>query len=176
MSEPTSTPISPAEVYEIIRACPSLEQAFRTECFVNKEEHSADFAVDPERVYDHDRGMTFLKRRQLPLTREALAASRQTLFQTLTQGSTRYNVGEYIVIFPEPVSSARDFENEGIWVAEVLAELEFPSEEDLVAQDQTIESALSGLVESGHIRLRKAGHRMYGSYQKFDFQDKFAAQ
>lgn len=182
-----ATKIAPAKVFQLVKLLPkALQNEFSKEAYKEVQDNSVDFVPDPELRYDHSLGLSWLTKHGIPNTLEELEAQRQYVFQTMVSGATSYNVGQFIVVFPNIVHGSRDIEGNTL-VVEVMDELEFPELPDLVIpfndeiRAATFESAdiialryaLQAYVAQGKIRIHEAGVRMYANSESYKFQERF---
>ncbi|AEH03716.1 hypothetical protein AVT69_gp291 [Pseudomonas phage PhiPA3] len=174
VTERTETPLSPAQVYDIARAIPLVAQRIKTECMDDVTPEEKDFNADVERKYNHDKGLKLLESMGIPSTVEGVAEKTDWYFQAELIGPVRYKKGEYIVLYPQVGYSPQDV-TQGTLIAEVLTDIEFPSDVDLKSSfGENLEYALRPYVDAGQLRLIKpTGARMYTSYSKWSFEDKF---
>lgn len=187
MSKPTRTKISPASVYELVRALPkSLQEEFRKEAYFDFVPEDVDFVPEPERRYDHSLGLSWLTSKGIPNTIEELEEQRQYLFQTVIAGPVTYNVGQFIVLFANTVYHPSEVADQ-LLVVEVMSELDFPELPDLTTPytDEirnasnnkvdmiALQQALSIYAAQGKIRIHEAGVRMYSVAEKYAFEDNF---
>lgn len=182
-----NTKIAPAKVFSLVKLLPKeLQNEFAKEAYQEVQDTSVDFVPDPELRYDHSLGLSWLTKHNIPNTVEELEAQRQYVFQTMLSGASTYNVGQFIVVFPNVVYGSRDIENNTL-VIEVMDELEFPELPDLTVpfnddiRAATFESAdivalryaLQSYVVQGKIRIHEAGVRMYSNAESYKFQERF---
>lgn len=181
-----ATKLSPQGVFAIVGILPkALQEDFRNTTYTEVKQESTDFDPDPEKRYDHSLGLSWLSGKGIPNTTEGLDEQREYVFKTMISGPVNYNVGQFIVLFPEAVYSASDIED-AILVVEVMDELEFPPEVDLLARHgdsvittetnfstTALQAALMSYLPQGKVKVHPAGMRMYHMSKQYQFEAKF---
>jgi hypothetical protein len=183
-----STKIAPQQVFRLVGLLPKeMQQQFNKEAYEEVKQEPGEFVPDVEKRYEHSLGLSWLTKHNIPNTVEELEAQRQYVFQTMVSGPETYNVGQFIVVFPQIIYGPRDIEST-ILVLEVMDELEFPPMPDLVVpyndeirkaafDDQAtvaLRYALESYVATGKLKVHEAGFRMYAGVDQYAFQDRFA--
>lgn len=182
-----STKINPQQVFRLVGLLPKeLQQQFAKEAYEEVKHEPGEFIPDTEKRYEHSLGLSWLTKHRIPNTVEELEAQRQYVFQTMISGSETYNVGQFIVVFPQIIYGSRDIQ-ETILVLEVMDELEFPPMPDLVVpyndeirnakyEDEAttaLRYALEAYVSTGKLKVHEAGFRMYAGTDQYAFQERF---
>lgn len=165
------TKLEPVEAFNVLRHTPSLQSAFRDECYITPQQESLDHT--PEKKYDHTLGIAFLKKHGIPTTREGLQADSKYYFRSVKDGDVRYNVGQFIVLFSNAIHSSGSITNDNVWVLEVMSEFDFPADKPLLSLAvEDIQLALKDYLDTGIVKLHKAGHRMYDVDFTYEFAER----
>jgi len=181
------TKLSPQGVYQIVGLLPKdLQDDFRQKAWAEEKSEDTDFVPDPVLKYDHSLGLSWLTDQNIPNTLEALDEQREFVFKTMVSGPVTYNVGQFIVLFPELIYHSKDV-SDTIMVVEVMDELDFPAEIDLVTSDSdeirsavdderaaiAIRAALNAYLPAGKIKIHQAGMRMYAMQDRYRFETRY---
>lgn len=187
MSDINGTKLSPQGVFQVVGVLPkTLQDDFRAKCWLEEKQEEAEFVPDPVLKYDHSAGLTWLSENNIPNTLEGLETQREIVFKTMISGAESYNVGQFIVLFPELVYHSKDL-GDTIMVVEVMDELEFPAEVDLVTSIDNdiryasdvdraafaVRAALQAYLPSGKIKIHQAGMRMYAMQERYKFETRY---
>lgn len=166
----SKTQLDPIETFNLIRHVPKLMEAFRNECYEMPRQENLDFVPDSAKNYVHSLGLKFLEKYGIPTTREELLKDTQHSFTSVKDGDTRYNVGQFVVLFSNTIYSSGDITNNNVWVLEVLEDFTFPADQVLVSMGvEDIRLALKEHLDSGIVRIHQAGHRIYNSEMNYGF-------
>lgn len=172
----TKTTVEPMELFNLIKHVPSLFEEFRRECYTVPLEEALD--ANPEKKYDHNLGLAFLKKHGIPSTREDLFEDGKYTYSSVMTGSIRYNVGQLVVLFSDTIYSSGDMTTGNTWILEVMDEFEFPGNIPLVSlRVEDIRLALASHIEKGTIKLHQAaGIRMYDNVHTYGYAERINSE
>lgn len=187
MNAPIGTKLSMQATFRLVGMLPKdMQERFRVETRVEDKQDETEFVPDPVYKYDHVLGLSWLTDNGIPNTQEGLDEQREIHFKTMVSGPETYNVGQFMVLFPEVVYNTSDI-SDVLMVVEVLDELEFPATEVLSTPDTAelraagymergaiaIRAALHSYVAAGRIKIHQAGMRMYTLEEQYQFEERF---
>lgn len=167
------TPLTPKDVYDIVREC-GLVAEFKLKCYEDATPEEHDFNPDVATVYRHHLGLKFLRDHNLPTTVEDLADRTEHVFYDIVAGRLSYKAGETIVIFRQAIYSTSDLKD-SMLVALVKKDFDFAADVDLNSgAEEDIRIALRPYVEAGQLELiDNPGYRVYTSSPTWTFLERF---